>query len=455
MNFRENTLSPEITVLTVSQLNRLARGLLEDSFPAITVEGEISNFACPSSGHWYFTLKDAQAQVRCVMFRNRNLMVRFRPADGMKVTVKGKLSLFEGRGDYQLILDRLEESGAGDLQRAFEQLKSKLQREGLFNVESKKSLPSLPQHIAVITSPTGAAVRDIISVLARRFPSIAVTVIPVAVQGKDAPAKLVSALALVNQQQGCLSDVDVILIGRGGGSLEDLWAFNDEALARAIFASRLPVISAVGHETDFTIADFVADIRAPTPSVAAELLSPEREEVMQMFEGMARQLIRLVRARLAAENRYLRQLRLRLRHPGERLLQQAQRLDALESRYRRAILQQLSGKKQVLNLLISGLRACSPAMVLNREHQRLIHIQRRLQAGIRTAIRGKNQNLKEQVHALNTVNPLATLARGYSLTTDNNGELVRSYSQLEAGDTISTRLSQGSITSRVTDRKAD
>jgi exodeoxyribonuclease VII large subunit len=442
-------------VLSVAQLNRLARSLLEDSFPAVMVEGELSNFASPASGHWYFTLKDDQAQVRCAMFRNRNMMVRFRPRDGLKILVKAKLSLYEGRGDYQLIVDRMEESGAGALQRAFEQLKQKLQQEGLFNPASKQALPSLPHHIAVITSPTGAAVRDIISVLGRRFPVINVTVIPVAVQGKEAPAALCRALELVNRHQGCLQDVDAIIIGRGGGSLEDLWAFNDEQVARCIHASEIPVISAVGHETDFTIADFVADARAPTPSAAAELLSPDQVEIIQLFRTRARHLTHLLQGRLDSEQQYLRQLRLRLRHPGERLMQQMQRLDDLEGRCRRAMRKRLSEQQQALKIIGTGLRAYSPAKILHREQQGLHHLHQRLLSATNNAISRQKQHMREQVRALQTVSPLATLARGYSLTTLADGTVVRSYSQLAPGDTITTRLAQGSITSKVTGSNAD
>ena len=271
--------SRDNNVLTVSQLNRLARGLLEDHFPAVTVQGEISNFAQPASGHWYLTLKDSAAQVRCAMFRNRNMFVRFKPKDGIQVTVKAKLSLYEGRGDYQLLLESMEDGGAGALRQAFEKLYQKLQAEGLFAAERKKPLPPMPSHIAVITSPTGAAVRDVISVFRRRFPATQLTIVPVSVQGQPAATEMIAALARVNARQGCLADVDTILLTRGGGSLEDLWCFNDEALARAIHASALPVVSAVGHEIDFTIADFVADVRAATPSAAAELLSPSREHM--------------------------------------------------------------------------------------------------------------------------------------------------------------------------------
>ena len=256
-------------VLSVSDLNLQARLLLEQSFSIIQVEGEISNFSSPSSGHWYFTLKDDRAQVRCALFRNRSRFLKYRPQNGDKVVLRAKVSLYEGRGEYQLIGEYLEASGSGDLQAAFEQLKQKLQLEGLFNPEHKRSLPRLPKHIGVITSPTGAAIQDILSVLKRRFPAIPVTLYPAAVQGDDAPQVLIQALDLANRSKIC----DLIIIGRGGGSAEDLSAFNDEALARAVFNSDIPIISAVGHEVDFSICDFTADARAPTPSAAAELIS--------------------------------------------------------------------------------------------------------------------------------------------------------------------------------------
>src|SRR5690625_2927780 len=255
-------------VLSVSQLNRRSKQILETHLPLVWVEGEVSNLSRPSSGHWYFTLKDDQAQVRCAMFRNRNQLVRFNPAQGQQLLLRARVSLYEGRGDYQLIVEHMEEAGFGALQRAFEELKTRLSQEGLFASERKRPLPTLPKHIGVITSPTGAAIRDILSVLKRRFPAVPVTVLPVPVQGKEAAPAIVSALDLANRSEL----FDVLILARGGGSLEDLWPFNEEAVARAIYASRTPVVSAVGHEVDFSIADFVADVRAPTPSAAAELV---------------------------------------------------------------------------------------------------------------------------------------------------------------------------------------
>jgi exodeoxyribonuclease VII large subunit len=435
-------------VLTVTQLNRLARMLLEETFPSVLVEGEISNLAMPSSGHWYLTLKDDNAQIRCAMFRNRNMLVRCRPKDGMQVVVKARLSIYEGRGDYQLILEQLEETGAGALRRAFELLKTRLLQEGLFDPAHKKALPTLPGHIAVITSPTGAAIRDIISVFRRRFPAIALTIVPVTVQGEQAAAEMVRALVRVNARQGCLHDVDAILLARGGGSLEDLWSFNNEALARAIYASELPVVSAVGHETDFTIADFVADVRAATPSAAAELLSPHQEEYTQLFRQYTQQLRGLMRNNLQTLQLHLQRLRKQLRHPGRRLQEQAQRLDEMELRGRRAMVAVLHKARHRVALLQAGLLTRNPGVLLARHRQDTRHLQQRLLAAVRTALRRKQSQLREQGHALHTVSPLATLGRGYSITTREEG-VITSYEQVQPGVTIRTRLADGILLSKV------
>jgi len=320
-------------VLSVSLLNEQVRDLLENSFPHLWVEGEISNLAQPSSGHLYFTLKDAGAQIRAAMFRGNNRLLQFAPKNGQQVLVKARLSLYAPRGDYQLIVEQMEEAGLGALRRAFDELRLRLQAEGLFAAERKRPLPEHVRHLAVITSPTGAAIRDILSVLRRRFPGLPVTLLPVPVQGREAAPAIVRALALANAQP----QFDAILIARGGGSLEDLWAFNEEVVARAIAGSRLPVVSGVGHETDFTIADFVADVRAPTPSAAAELLSLDGAELLGSLEGFELLLARALHTQLQRLGQQLTHLRARLRHPGQRLHDLAQRLDELELRLQRAI----------------------------------------------------------------------------------------------------------------------
>jgi len=442
------------TVLSVSDLNRDARYLLEDNFPCVLVEGEISNIAMPSSGHWYLTLKDNSAQIRCAMFRNKNMRVRFRPTDGMQVLVKGKVSLYEGRGDFQLILEQMEERGDGALLRAFEQLKEKLFREGLFADSLKKPLPDLPQHIGVITSPTGAAIKDIISTLKRRFPGIDVTVIPVSVQGKTAAAEMINAITLANRKQGCLASLDVLIIGRGGGSLEDLWSFNDEGLARCIVDSQLPIVSAVGHEVDFTIADFVADVRAATPTAAAEILSPDQEEFKLMFDAYSRQLTASVLATVKQKHQTVLWLRKQLKHPGRKLQEQSQRLDETEARLRRAFKNNLNEMKQNLSRLHISIRAHSPRRLIKEYSQQNSHLANRLGKAMQQFLYYKKSKLAEHSHALSTISPLNTLSRGYSITYTEDNKVLSSYQSVKPGDTIRTRLGSGEITSIVDKTRA-
>lgn len=436
-------------IFSVSELNREARYLLEDHFPAVLVEGEISNIAMPASGHWYLTLKDDKAQVRCAMFRNRNMRVRFRPTDGMQVLVKGKISLYEGRGDFQLIVEQLEERGDGALLRAFEQLKEKLRQEGLFDEACKRELPELPAHIGVITSPTGAAVKDIVSTLGRRFPAIKVTVIPVTVQGDNAASEMIQAFELANRKQGCLSDLDVLIIGRGGGSLEDLWSFNNEALARAIYNSDLPVVSAVGHEVDFTIADFVADVRAATPTAAAELLSPDQVEYVNLYTAYQHRFASLILDMIRQKRQTLQWLHKQLKHPGRKLQEQAQSLDDTEARLKRAFLNHLGTLKATLKNLHLGVRAHSPHRLIREYRQTTAARRKQLARSMHQLLEYKNRQLGEHSHALNTVNPLNTLSRGYSITSTDNYEVITDYQSVKPGDTILTRLLNGEIVSTV------
>ena len=391
-------------VLSVSSLNRLAREVLEGNFPALLVEGEISNLSTPASGHWYLTLKDDAAQLRCAMFRNRNQRLGFRPRNGMQVIVKGRLSIYEGRGDYQLIADDMEEAGDGALRRAFEALKAKLASEGLFDVQYKQPIADHYGHLGIITSPTGAAIHDILTVLRRRFPATRVTLFPVAVQGQDAPTEIVRALELANRHADKLG-IEALILTRGGGSLEDLQAFNQESVARAIFASQLPVISAVGHEIDFTIADFVADLRAATPSAAAELTSPDQQEFRLRFAALAQQLSSQLQQRIESGFRQLDYLSRRLKHPGRRLQEQAQTLDRLEAGLLR---------------------------------------------GIRQKLRLQTSELNQMMRNLNAVSPLQTLGRGYSITYSNGREVLRSSADVKPGEMLLSRLFQGSVESTVT-----
>jgi exodeoxyribonuclease VII large subunit len=439
------TSSTDRDVLSVSQLNRKAKQLLETHLPLLWVEGELSNVSQPSSGHWYFTLKDEQAQVRCAMFRNRNMLVRFAPRQGQQVLIRARVSLYEGRGDYQLIVEHMEEAGFGALQRAFEALKLKLANEGLFDDAYKQPLPSLPKHIAVITSPTGAAIRDVLSVLNRRFPAIPVTVIPVAVQGKEAAPQIVRAIDLANRA----GLFDVVILARGGGSLEDLWPFNEENVARAIHASELPIVSAVGHEVDFTIADFVADLRAPTPSAAAELLVPDAEDWLETFAGYEILLQEAIERKLQSFKQRLEWLRTRLRHPGERLQQQAQRLDGLELRLVRAVDHQLLRCHTRLNTLMLRQKPLQPRLRLNQLSQQVSQHHATLVKNMQRHLRAQQQRLAEAARLLQTVSPLNTLQRGYAIATDSHHKVITNSSQVAPGDSINARLAEGELQCRV------
>ena len=435
-------------VLSVSSLNRMARSLLESHFPAVIVEGEISNLAVPASGHWYLTLKDKSSQIRCAMFVNRNRMVRFKPENGNQVIVRGRLSIYEGRGDYQLILDGMEEAGDGALQRAFEELKAKLLAEGLFAEEHKQPMLGRYQHIGVITSATGAAVQDILSVFARRFPATEITLLPVAVQGKEAAAEIVEALKRANKLATKLG-LEALIVGRGGGSLEDLQAFNDERVARAIFASELPICSAAGHEIDFTIADFVADLRAPTPSAAAEQLSPDQYEYVELFNGYAKQLHNSIRSALKQGLQQLNWLARQLKHPDRRLQEQAQNLDRLEIRIRRTMENNIATHKAVVTQARRSLMANSPKQLLERNTMRLTAGRNRLDQSLRARLAANHSSLSSLSRSLNSVSPLNTLARGYSITYDSSSRVIRSSDDVEVGEAISTRLGDGEIVSTV------
>ncbi|MCW8886642.1 MAG: exodeoxyribonuclease VII large subunit [Motiliproteus sp.] len=428
-------------IVSVSELNHQARMLLERGFSMITVEGEISNFVCPSSGHWYFSLKDNQAQVRCALFRNRNRFLKYRPKNGDQVRLRAKVSLYEGRGEFQLIGDYLEEAGAGALQAAYEALKSKLQIEGLFDPDYKQPLPDVAKHIGVITSPTGAAVRDIISVLNRRFPSLPVSLYPAAVQGEEAPQQLIKALQFANRDGRC----DVLILGRGGGSLEDLWAFNNETLARAIHASDIPVVSAVGHEVDFSIADFVADVRAPTPSAAAELVSPDREYLLGRFGYYEEILEKQLQRRLQLNQLQLDNLGKRLRHPGQQLQDKAQKLDGLELRLNRILDQRLEASQAKLENLQRRLSGQSPGVAISQLEQSTTQLGQRLQRAMAQSLERKKLQLAGQTHGLQAVSPLATLDRGYAIVTDSEGSVLTDSGQQQPGQQIQARLAKGRL----------
>jgi len=428
-------------VFTVSQLNQRAKQLLEITFSSVKVEGEISNLSRPSSGHWYFTLKDKGAQVRCAMFRSRTAQLKFQPKEGDQIVVRGKVSLYENRGDYQLIVDAMKPAGEGQLQQAFIQLKQKLGAEGLFNPEHKQALPAHIQRIAVITSPTGAAVHDILTVLKRRFPAIEVDIYPVQVQGKDAAQQIVWSINQANTD----ARADVIIAGRGGGSIEDLWCFNDENLARTIFHSRLPIVSAVGHEVDFTIADFVADVRAPTPSAAAEMLSPDQQEYWQRLTNLTSQLEKNMQQKLQNKQWQLQSAQRGLQHPGDKLAQYAQTLDMLELRMQQSQSNHLGALQKRLTRSQQKLQQLSPSNTLQKFEAQLSYLQQRLNSSIKQAITNKKERLQQHASLLNAVSPLQTLSRGYAILQTDSGAVIRDSHDVKKGDLVTARIGHGTL----------
>ena len=434
------------STLTVSQLNRRARQLLETHLPLIWVEGEISNLSRPGSGHWYLTLKDEQAQVRCAMFRNRNSTVRFTPENGNHVLIRCRVSIYEGRGDFQLIIEHMEQAGHGALQRQFDELKHRLSQEGLFSEEHKRPLPSLPNRIGLITSPTGSAIRDILSVIERRFPAIPITVFPSAVQGKNAASELADQIAHANEvSTNGKMPCDILILSRGGGSIEDLWAFNEETLARAIYNSKIPIVSAVGHEVDFTIADFVADYRAPTPSAAAEILSPDGEELMANFQGYEQLLTDTVLRRIHAGSQRIDHLSRQLRHPGERLAHRHSQLKSLQTRLKQAVIANLNHQNHRIEALQGKINQYHPNQQLEKFHLQLNALENRLQGGITNLLEQKKSSWENSTQRLNTVSPLNTLQRGYGIVLDEQQHVVRSIADIEAGSKVSTKLMDGSL----------
>jgi exodeoxyribonuclease VII large subunit len=441
-----NSLPPR-EIFTVSRLNREARMLLERGLGSVWLEGELSNLSRPSSGHWYFSLKDEGAQVRCAMFRQRNMLVRFPVRDGALVLARGRVSVYEARGEFQVVVEHLEEAGEGALRRRFEELKQKLAAEGLFDERHKQALPRLPGRIGVITSPTGAALRDILHVLARRFPAAAVLVYPVPVQGESAPREIAQAIRLAATRRDC----DVLIVARGGGSLEDLWAFNDEAVARAMFDCPIPIVSGVGHETDFTIADLVADLRAPTPSGAAERVVPDRDEWLRAFVAAERRLLQSARRRLADLGTQLRvrEQRLARAHPGVRLRQHAQRLDELDGRLRRAFRAKLDDARTRATTASTLLARASPVLRLEAGRVRLASCARALAAAARSRLAGERGRFEVAMRTLNAVSPLATLERGYAIVADTRGHVLLDAAALAPGDAVDARLARGRFTATV------
>lgn len=429
----------EKRILTVTQLTRLVKGVLEENFVHIWVEGEVSNFASPTSGHLYFTLKDAGAQIRCVMFRASAKSLRFRLADGMALVVRGRLTLYEQRGDYQLLVEYLEPKGIGALQLAFTQMKEKLAKEGLFAEERKRPLPQLPQCIGVVTSPTGAAIHDILTVLEQRGVPVSVLIAPVRVQGEGAARDIAQAIQDLNR----CSDVDVIIAGRGGGSLEDLWAFNEEVVARAIAASRIPVVSAVGHEVDYSIADFVADLRAPTPSAAAEIVLRRKTELTGEVAELSRSLVSSCRRYLADARQQTATLARSLRDPSLLLGYMGQRLDDLEARLSLAARSATGRRRDGLTAYVTRLRLRHPAVELERRRERLGIVSLRLSASMGRTLERYREHLSLAAGSLHPLSPLATLGRGYSIVRRPGGTVVTDSRTLALRDRLQLLFRQG------------
>ncbi len=431
-------------IYSVSELCRETRLLLEGNFLTLTIEGELSNLSRPTSGHIYFTLKDDKAQVQCAMFRSQLRTVGFKPDNGMRVILKARVSLYEARGSFQLIAEHMEAAGEGALRQQYEALKQKLSLEGLFEQSNKKPLPALAKKIGLITSSSGAAVHDILTVLKKRFPALPVLIYPVAVQGENAKNDLVAAIELANNRKDC----DVLILARGGGSLEDLWAFNEEIVARAIFLSSIPIMSAVGHEVDFTIADFVADYRAPTPSAAAETISPDQGQWLSHFNYLAAELTRLLTHQLSDKNQRLTQLHHRLKrsHPGAQMERQAQRLDDCQARFLQAPRRMLQHRKWQLSELTARLINNNPSQQIQQLQHQLTSYHHHLTRPIQNRLQQARIRFTDCNKGLETLSPLATLARGYSITKrDSDGTIINSIQQLKLNEKVNIRLVDGSV----------
>ena len=442
----ENQLDNTQEIISVSEINKRAKSILEENFPFVWIQGEVSNFFSAASGHWYFSLKDETSEIRCAMFTNKNHHITFEPKDGDHLVLNGTLSIFEGRGQYQIIVEHVELAGEGALLKAFEELKKKLQLEGLFDDSVKRQLPAYPKNIAVVTSPDGAVIQDIINVLDRRSPFLDLTIVPTLVQGEKAAPLICDALNKV----GKLKKVDVVILARGGGSIEDLWAFNNEEVARAIVNCPTPIISAVGHETDFTISDFVSDLRAPTPSIAAEIISQPYSELIETLEGYQNYISRSVISQIDLQRTQITNLIKRIRHPGDKLREISQKLDYVETALIQNINQEISFKKNGLNLKDLSLQQNSPQNKVKEAKVYLQNSSKDLLKALKLEIERKSTVLAEIVATLQAVSPLSVLSRGYSIiSTEPDGKILSSSNQVEIGQTISAILSKGSIKAEI------
>ncbi|HEF8772217.1 exodeoxyribonuclease VII large subunit [Providencia manganoxydans] len=444
MSIQENS-----GIYSVSKLNQAVRELLDRQMGRVWLTAEISNFSQPSSGHWYLTLKDDKAQVRAAMFRGQNTRVTFRPQNGQQVLVRATVTLYEPRGDYQIIIESMQPAGEGLLQQRFELLKQSLGAEGLFDAIHKQTLPSPAKRIGVITSATGAALHDILHILRRRDPSLPVVIYPTAVQGEQAPAQIARAIAIANLRSEC----DVLIVGRGGGSLEDLWAFNEEIVARAIFASQIPIVSAVGHETDVTIADFVADVRAPTPSAAAELVSRNQLELIRQLQSSQQHLEMAMDYYLAGQQQRFSRLqhRLQQQHPQLRLARQQHQLSLLSQKLNQAMTRRMQNAQMRYEQLQRRLSQQDLRPQLQRQQRSLQQTQYYLQNRVSELLNSYKQRFAVACSKMETVSPLATLARGFSISETTDGTVLKKTSQVKLGQKLKTRLNDGWVESEVTE----
>ena len=448
----ENLLDNTQEIISVSEINRRAKSILEENFPFVWIQGEVSNFFSAASGHWYFSLKDESSEIRCAMFANKSHRITFEPKDGDHLVLNGTLSIFEGRGQYQIIVEHIELAGEGALLKAFEELKKKLLTEGLFDDSLKKKLPSYPRSIAVVTSPDGAVIQDIINVLSRRSPFFNLTVVPTLVQGEKAAPLICDALNKASN----LENIDLIILARGGGSIEDLWAFNNEEVARAIVNCPIPLVSAVGHETDFTISDFVADIRAPTPSIAAEIISQPYSELKETLEGYQSYLLKSFESQFDSQRTRITNLIKRIRHPGDKLREIGQKVDYLETTLIQEMHQKVSFKKNQLNLTQLSLQQNSPQNKVKEAKVYLQNASKDLLKAFNLKIERKRKLLGELVATIEAVSPLSVLARGYSIiSTEPEGKILSSSNQVKVGQTISAVLNKGSIKAEVKSKDKD
>ena len=438
-------------IISVSEVNSLAKGILERDLSNIWIQGEISSFTAHSSGHWYFTIKDKNASLSCVMFKFENQNILFEPKVGDELILNGNVGIYAPTGKYQFNVKHIEVFGEGALLKAYEELKKKLEREGLFEASNKKDLPTMPKSIAVITSETGAVLRDIVTVLRRRSPTLVVTLIESQVQGRDADKFIVQAIKTANKRK----DFDLIILARGGGSIEDLWCFNMESVAREIFKSRLPIVSAIGHETDFTISDFVADLRAPTPSAAAELISENHFNLPDSLERITNEIIKIISNKINYIGDNVKNLLKLIRHPGDKLRETTQQIDNYEMRIKNSLMNLILKKSKDLEQEISILKSSSPQIKIQASNNKLEIISSALRNGIKANLEKKKKRFSLELSTLQAVSPLSVLARGYSIISDEEGQIVRSSKNLSLNQKIKARFGEGQIIAKVTEYVED